>query len=73
MRLLEASEFVQAERGQALAMDFGEIVADHQRQIERLGDRLDPADEIDRRSDDGEIESIRGSDIAVDDRAIVAP
>ena len=66
MRLFQAAQLVPAERGQAAAIGVGEIVADHQWQIERFGDALDPANQIDRRADDGEIEPVGGADIAID-------
>src|SRR5271163_1372396 len=71
VRSLEPSQLVHADRRQALPVSRDEIVADDQRQIERFRHRLDAADQIDRRTDDREIEAVRGADIAVDDRAVV--
>jgi hypothetical protein len=69
MRHGEAAELVSPERPQRPAVGAGELVADHDRQVERLRDRLDPADQIDRRPDHGEIETVGSADIAVYDRA----
>src|SRR6202142_446242 len=60
-----------AERLQRSPIGACEIVAYDQRQIERLGDGLDAADQVDRRSDHREVEAVRRSDVAIDDRAIV--
>ena len=71
VRLVEAAQPVQPERPQRSAVDTGEIVADDQRQIERLRHRFDAADQIDAGSDDGEVEPVRRADVAVDHRAVV--
>ena len=60
-----------AERMQRLAVGTREIVADDDRQVQRLGHRFDPADQIDGGADHGEIKPVGGADIAVDRRADV--
>ena len=60
-----------AKRGQCSPVGFSEIVADNHSQIERFGDGLDATDEVDCGADHGEIETIRGADIAVNDRAVM--
>src|SRR5579862_6776267 len=65
----EAAKLVAAERLKRPAIGAGEIVADDDRLVQRLGDRFDPADEIDGGTDHGEIQPVGGADIAVDRRA----
>jgi hypothetical protein len=57
-----------SQRTQWPAVRAGEFVADHDGQIQRLSDRLNPADEVDRRTHDSEVEAIGGPDVAVDRR-----
>ena len=64
----EAAELVTAERAQRAAVSAREFVADHDRQVESFGNCLDAADQIDRGSDDGEIETVGGADISIDRR-----
>jgi hypothetical protein len=68
---VEAAQLMLAERFQRSAIGIREIVAHHQRQVERFGDGLDAADQIDRRSDHREVEAVGRSDITVNDRAVV--
>ena len=67
MRSAKAAQFMPTERAEIAAMGASECLADHDRQIESLRHGLDPADEVDRGADHGEIEPRGGADIAVDD------
>ena len=58
-----------AERPKRPAVRAREIVAEHDRQVERLGNHLDTADQIDRGPDDGEVEPVGCTDVAIDRRA----
>ena len=62
---------VQADRNQPIAERLREVAADEDRPIERFRHSLDPADQIDRWPDDGEVEPIGRADIAITDRADV--
>ena len=55
-----------AERPQRFAVSTREIVTDDDRQVQRLGHIFDPANEINGGTDHGEIEPVRGADVAVD-------
>ena len=71
VRLVEAAQFMWSQRSQCTAIRAREIVADDQGQVEGLCDRFDPADQINARPDDGEIEPVGRADIAVNHGAIV--
>lgn len=62
---------LQAERDHAVAERPREVAADEDRPIESFRHTLDPADQIDRRPDDSEVEPISRADIAVIDRTDV--
>ena len=59
------------ERAEIAAIGPSECLADRDGQIESLRHGLDPADEVDRGADHGEIEPRGGADIAVDDNPAV--
>src|SRR3984893_393245 len=60
---------VQADRNQPIAERLREVAADEDRPIERFRHSLDPADQIDRWPDDGEVEPIGRADCAITARA----
>src|SRR3984957_14631474 len=56
VRCRQPAKLVTAERLQRPVIGAGEIVTDDDRLVQRLGQGLDAADEIDGRADHGEIE-----------------
>ena len=58
VRRCETAELMSSERSQRPAIRAREFVADHDGHIQRLGDCFDPADQVDRRTDDSEVETI---------------
>src|SRR5712664_1395572 len=60
---------METKRDERAAAGAGEIARDEKRTIEPLGQRLEPAREIDGGADGGEIEPVDGADIAEDDLA----
>jgi hypothetical protein len=62
----ETAELVTAKRAQWAAVSAREFAADHDQQVESLGNRLYAADQIDRGPDDREVEAIGSANVAVD-------
>ena len=67
MRTRETTKLVVTERGEGLAAGPGEVVANHDGEVEGLGNRLEAAHQIDRGAYDREIETVGSTDIAVED------
>ena len=71
VRCREPAKLMTAERTQWLTISTREIVTHDDRQVQRLGNTFDPADQIDGGADHGEIESVGRADISVDHGADV--
>ena len=65
MRPVEPAQIERAQTRQVVVESAREIVGHDQGQVARLGDGLDPADQIDRRPDHREIDAIYRADIAI--------
>ena len=67
MRSRETAELMETKRGERLAIGLSEVVADHDGEVQRFGNRLKATHKIDRGPYDREVEAVSGADIAIED------